>query len=558
MHYVAKQPVIILDLLVAGKHYESEVIEDLLNKRNNDKKTPLHIACDDEKSDLVLAMLKQGADVNNLALAEDVTDEDNHPSKVMPQTSGSFKDILTQFPKGFYEKDIKFGGTPLHWANDKGAMDALIQLGCDIEARNNHGEPAVHKMISHKRLSCVVVLLSHGADVDSRDANGNTPLHKAMALGHIPSIQALVVFNAKYTIKNKDGDNPWMVALKTHQAKFSNVYKDIVAERNMMLHTLHSVGANGPKDINTTEEFDWTPPITDSNRLYKRSQHTFDEFIDRTLAGANRSNGEVRVLSLDGGGIRGLVLAKMLECLCKESKKTVREMFDWISGTSTGGILALALARKKTPIECQCLYFKLKDKVFVGNRPYNAELLEEFLKAELTDNLTMSDLPRRPFIAVTATIGDRFPPDLHLFRNYESPMDMLGHQEVLPPNMPSPKKPDQQLIWRAARSSGAAPSYFRASGRFIDGGLVANNPTLDILTEINQRNLALKSLHRTSEMENIGIVVSLGTGECPLEKQLPPDVFVPNINPMEAYQSMQGAAAMARMLVEQACSATNR
>jgi calcium-independent phospholipase A2 len=37
--------------------------------------------------------------------------------------------------------------------------------------------------------------------------------------------------------------------------------------------------------------------------------------------------------------------------------------FDWISGTSTGAILALALASGKTVPECQALYFRLKDKV---------------------------------------------------------------------------------------------------------------------------------------------------------------------------------------------------
>jgi len=51
-----------------------------------------------------------------------------------------------------------------------------------------------------------------------------------------------------------------------------------------------------------------------------------------------------------------------------------------------------------------------------------------------------------------------------------------------------------QLVWRAARSSGAAPTYFRASGRFLDGGLMANNPTLDVLTEIHQYNLALTAV----------------------------------------------------------------
>jgi len=51
----------------------------------------------------------------------------------------------------------------------------------------------------------------------------------------------------------------------------------------------------------------------------------------------------------------------------------------------------------------------------------------------------------------------------------------------------------EQYVWRAARSSGAAPTYFRAFGRFLDGGLMSNNPTLDVLTEIHQYYLALQS-----------------------------------------------------------------
>ena len=43
-------------------------------------------------------------------------------------------------------------------------------------------------------------------------------------------------------------------------------------------------------------------------------------------------------------------------------------------------------------------------------------------------------------------------------------------------------------MWQAARSSGAAPTYFRPIGRFLDGGLLANNPTLDAMTEIHEYN----------------------------------------------------------------------
>ena len=83
-------------------------------------------------------------------------------------------------------------------------------------------------------------------------------------------------------------------------------------------------------------------------------------------------------------------------------------MFDWITGTSTGGILCLALAVGMTPLQCQSLYFKLKDNVFVGKRPYAVEPMEEFLKKEFTETLMMTDLPEKPFIAVTGTLADRY------------------------------------------------------------------------------------------------------------------------------------------------------
>ena len=64
-----------------------------------------------------------------------------------------------------------------------------------------------------------------------------------------------------------------------------------------------------------------------------------------------------QVLCLDGGGIRGLVLIQiLLEIQTKlrlehgehGTKLQIRDCFDWIGGTSTGGILALAIAKGMT------------------------------------------------------------------------------------------------------------------------------------------------------------------------------------------------------------------
>ena len=53
-------------------------------------------------------------------------------------------------------------------------------------------------------------------------------------------------------------------------------------------------------------------------------------------------NGD-RVLCLDGGGIKGLILIDMLITIERIANKKITELFDWIIGTSTGGILALAM-----------------------------------------------------------------------------------------------------------------------------------------------------------------------------------------------------------------------
>ena len=136
-------------------------------------------------------------------------------------------------------------------------------------------------------------------------------------------------------------------------------------------------------------------------------------------------------------------------------------------------------------------------------------------------------------------------------------MDIIGTPQTLLPDMPPVKKPDQQTVWGAARSSGAAPTYFRAAGRFIDGGLVANNPTLDILTEIHERNCALRGVGRGAEVEDIKVVVSLGTGEPPTEKVDSIDLFRPD-SVMGVSQLLFGMSAMGRLLVDQASSSTNR
>ncbi|XP_052894507.1 85/88 kDa calcium-independent phospholipase A2 isoform X1 [Anopheles moucheti] len=266
--------------------------------------------------------------------------------------------------------------------------------------------------------------------------------------------------------------------------------------------------------------------------------------------------GRGRLLCLDGGGIRGLVLAQMLLEIENLSQTPIVHLFDWIAGTSTGGILALALGCGKTMKQCMCLYLRMKDQAFVGSRPYPSDPLETVLKEQLGEFTVMSDI-KHPRLMVTGVMADRKPVNLHLFRNYEAASDILGI--VTPSNNRGqpPPPPSEQLVWRAARATGAAPSYFRAFGRFLDGGLIANNPTLDAMTEIHELNAALHHIGRAAEAVPVSVVVSLGTGLTPVVDLKEIDVFRPD-SIWDTAKLAYGISTISTLLVDQATASDGR
>ncbi|XP_063331845.1 85/88 kDa calcium-independent phospholipase A2-like [Pelmatolapia mariae] len=255
-----------------------------------------------------------------------------------------------------------------------------------------------------------------------------------------------------------------------------------------------------------------------------------------------------RLLCLDGGGIKGLVLIQMLIALEKEAGRPTRELFDWVAGTSTGGILALAIIHGKSMEYLRCLYFRMKEQVFKGSRPYESAPLEDFLKTEFGENTKMTDI-KFPRVMVTSVLADRHPGELHIFRNYDPPSVSREAPYTTTATFKPLTIPQEQLVWRAARSSGAATTYFRPMGRFLDGGLLANNPTLDAMTEVHQYNKALKAEVGNRRIKKLGIVVSLGTGKPPQVVVSSVDVFRPS-NPLELAKTFVGAKELGKMLVD--------
>jgi patatin-like phospholipase/acyl hydrolase len=215
-----------------------------------------------------------------------------------------------------------------------------------------------------------------------------------------------------------------------------------------------------------------------------------------------------RILSIDGGGIRGIlpasILARFEETLL--GGRSAGDYFDMIAGTSTGGIIALALSLGTPASDILKLYVdhgatifpeprgplkwfrrKLRDIRAVHRHRYKREPLEERLH-EIFGERLLGEAQRR--LCIPSFDGFT---EVHIFK--------------------TPHHPDFKLDWKermttVASATSAAPTFFAVyrdgDRRFADGGVWANNPVMIALVDA----LACYDLDRR-QVE----ILSLGCGE---------------------------------------------
>lgn len=188
-----------------------------------------------------------------------------------------------------------------------------------------------------------------------------------------------------------------------------------------------------------------------------------------------------QVLALDGGGIRGIFVAALLAGLEADLGHPVVDSFDLVVGTSTGGIIALALGAGLSPAQILDVYVSQQDRIFPRRFPslrnlrwlfgakYDAAGLESVLREVLGDRQLGDSL-----VPLVIPAFDLSTNDVHLFKTAHHPR--LRRDWKLP-------------MWSVAMATSAAPTYFptfRLPGeesRLVDGGVWANNPAMVGLTE---------------------------------------------------------------------------
>jgi patatin-like phospholipase/acyl hydrolase len=237
----------------------------------------------------------------------------------------------------------------------------------------------------------------------------------------------------------------------------------------------------------------------------------------------------IRILAVDGGGVGGILPARVLARL-HASYPSLVERADLVAGTSTGGLIALGIARGLSPAQLCDLYLNQAKTIFSStNRryevewpiraKYNPDGLREAVQTIVGDS-TLGELIDKPVLvpvtAVDRSDGNHRPAGIFISTAYRLINDPTSEKYA-------------SSRWKCldiALATAAAPTYFPAYRVVVpgdgpgrewncwDGGIVANNPALAALGEVYR--LELKEKNHTVRSELIQVpdvrVLSLGTG----------------------------------------------
>lgn len=185
-----------------------------------------------------------------------------------------------------------------------------------------------------------------------------------------------------------------------------------------------------------------------------------------------------KILSIDGGGIKGIIPAALLATIEETTGKKIVDHFDLIAGTSTGGILALGLGLGFSARELLALYMDNGDKIFrkplwtkipffnnygIFTTKYNTTPLQGLLKEKFKGKL-LGQSKTRLLIPAFDIIKN----DICVFKTSHDKRFELDY-----------KIPAEDI----ALATSAAPVYFKPhktinGNTLVDGGILANNPTL--------------------------------------------------------------------------------
>ncbi|MEG0308568.1 MAG: patatin-like phospholipase family protein [Clostridium sp.] len=201
-----------------------------------------------------------------------------------------------------------------------------------------------------------------------------------------------------------------------------------------------------------------------------------------------------RIISFDGGGIRGSLSTRILTRICAKYPQLLSHT-DLFAGTSTGALIALSLAYGKDAAYIDNLYnYETIKSVFTPSHlnifkpKFKNKNLKNMVSCVFPENLTLGNLEKYVFV-----------PSFNL-KGFSSD----NWQTVFFNNLSKGSTYSSNVI-DVAMSSSAAPTYFPTYNNFIDGGVIANNPSAAAMISVIK---TIKPRHPLTDFR----ILSIGTG----------------------------------------------
>ena len=353
-----------------------------------------------------------------------------------------------------------------------------VQFLQALNKPNEDGDTPLILSVRNGYVASAVIFLEAGANPDvQHNKTGDTALHLAVETGNSSLLKALLAFGANVEIKNRKGKTPLDIARAKGAKECMEILVDIIKRM-----------AEAASQVSNTFEPLPVPP----NAVF--------------------------LLSLDGGGTRGLLLTQTLIAIQKRMKELkpdcdpLHKYFDYVAGTSAGGLVTLSLVCANATLEAtRASLFKAGDEICTQAPTFPARVVAKTSKETYGKDTGMTEV-ENPRVIITTVLADRNPPALHLMCNYGEARN-------------EQKPPSEWKVWEVSRATSAAPFYFPPfDDKFVDGGVMANNPTLDAMSEI------VNQAEREGSDAKLALVVSIGTGVPPPPPKVEDvGIFVPNL-----------------------------
>ncbi|VEV57469.1 patatin-like phospholipase, putative [Plasmodium vinckei vinckei] len=327
------------------------------------------------------------------------------------------------------------------------------------------------------------------------------------------------IANATHTLNNKDNEN-----LKTDNSKtwnsgqiknsYNNNYSSGINEyedkvKNNVLNDMTNK-TNGT-DHNTSTSMEEENKKKNSEKEKKiyiynmnnKEYITFDKFKETLVNMKQKRKRKLRILCLDGGGIRGLLSIEILKCINSHLKKNLFEYFDIICGTSTGAIISILIGLEKAHLnEIEFLYNLLINKIFQKDT-YAVRSTRYLLKHSYYDSSVLNNILNTffkntkmfhynsdfftPYVFTVSTQMNITPVQPVILKNYHVNLNRITELN----------KPNEQMLYTAKKETsdilnrGSASHKYDASENIGD-----NSKVVDINNSYSKGNNNIDAINQ--------------------------------------------------------------